>query len=138
VLAFQHLPRGFIQVPGQKLGAPRPLQAPSDAGAFVYKVDDPILNVRRLGPGLKEIELNDVKGLENLAVASCDIAQLDVPILACGSYPAQASDGVGFGRHSCDTDAAEHLGHSQDEHFCAGHGLSPIKAGEWLGIPPQR
>jgi hypothetical protein len=104
----------------------------------MHEIGDPVLNVRCLGPGLKEIELCDVKRLKDLLVRSCDVAKLDVPMLARRSHPAQASDGVGFGGHSCDADATEHLGHSQDEHFCAGHDSSPIEASERLQAPPHR
>jgi hypothetical protein len=51
------------------------LQAAADARSVPHKVDDPVFGMGWSRLGLEEVELDDVKGPENLIVRGGDIPQ---------------------------------------------------------------
>jgi hypothetical protein len=113
----QHILRRAVQVAGEEMRPLLALESPQVTRQMMHAINNPVLNVGRVGTWRDQVQLYYIPALHHMAIGAGHIARLKRIELANGAHPAQSGDRIRFMGEASHADAAKHLGHSQDEDF---------------------
>jgi hypothetical protein len=121
-MVSEHVLWHTIEVLGEEARSSLALQTSQEARRMVDEVSEPILDVRRIGARLDQVQLDHITALHRSAANVGHVTRLDGIELSNWAHPAQAGHRIPFASEAGRANATAHLRHGQDENFLSRHG----------------
>jgi hypothetical protein len=89
------------------------------------EVDEPVLDVRRIGARFDKLKLHDITASDKVPIGVRHVAGAHGIEVPYRTYPSQTGHRRPLRRKAGGADAAQHLRHREDQDFLRRHSLTP-------------